>query len=72
METSIVYIYLFDDYENLSKNFIDDNINKLPDFRREKCARYRLDIDKKNCIITYLLLKHGLKEIYGISTEPEF
>ena len=72
MTTTNVYVYLFDDYENLDKNFINDNINKLPEFRREKCVRYRLDIDKKNCIITYLLLKHGLNEIYGISSDLEF
>jgi len=72
MAITKAYVYLFDDYENLCENFIDDNINKLPEFRREKCIKYRQDIDKINCIITYLLLKQGLKEIYGIHSEPEF
>lgn len=38
----------------------------LPEERRQKVIRYRQPIDRKNCIITYLMLKYALKECFQI------
>ena len=67
-----VYIYLFDKLETLSERFVENNIDKLPEFRRNRCVRYRRDADKRACIISYLLLQQGLNEKFGITEHVEF
>lgn len=69
---SSVNVYLFDDYDALDENFISNNIHLLPASRAERCMRFRQDIDKINCTIAYLMLKYGLEENFGISSEIEF
>lgn len=38
----------------------------LPPERKEKLFRFRQEIDRKNCIVAYLLLLHGLYAEYGV------
>ena len=45
---------------------------RIPPFRQEQCVRYRQGIDKRNCILAYLLLEQGLREQYGITTPVSF
>ena len=66
------YLYLFDDMDRLGERFVAENMPKLPAFRRERCARYRQESDKKAYIIAYRLLEIGLAERFGISGSIEF
>jgi len=67
-----VHMYIYDTMDMLENNFVANNIDKLPPFRREKCMRYRQESDKRNSIIAYLLLERGLKEQYGVTTPISF
>lgn len=61
-------LYLFDDYERLSEEFIACSLKFLPADRRIRALRYRRRIDRWNCVITYLMLQYGLKECFGITS----
>jgi len=67
-----MWVYLFDDFSALDENFIDKNLENLPQSRQEKCARYRYDSDKKACIVSYMLLSKGLRVQYGLQSSGEF
>ena len=69
---SKIQIYLFDDFSGLGEGFVRENFIELPFFRQERCDRYRRDSDKRACIISYRLLKKGLREQYGLETSGEF
>lgn len=59
-------IYLFQQEELVTYNFISRILYLLPIERREKALRYHNTIDRNNCVITYLLLKIALKECFDI------
>ena len=61
-------IYLFNEYEQLSDEFIESALEILPEERRHKALRYRRKIDMQNCVITYLLLKYALHDCFGINS----
>ena len=61
-------LYLFDEYEQLSEKFIVSALQFLPENRRIRALRYRRTIDRWNCVITYLMLQHGLRECFGIAS----
>lgn len=67
-----IYAYLFDDVGSLEEGFAEQNLHRLPAFRREQCAKYRRQADKNACIIAYLLLQRGLCERFGIMQPPRF
>lgn len=61
-------LYLFDQYEQLSEQFIVHALQFLPENRRIRALRYRRTIDRWNCVITYLMLQYGLRECFGITS----
>lgn len=61
-------LYLFDQYEQLSEQFIVRALQFLPENRRARALRYRRTIDRWNCVITYLMLQYGLRECFGITS----
>lgn len=61
-------LYLFDQYEQLSEQFIIHALQFLPEDRRVRALRYRRTIDRWNCVITYLMLQYGLRECFGITS----
>ena len=61
-------LYLFDQYEQLSEQFIVHALQFLPENRRARALRYRRTIDRWNCVITYLMLQYGLRECFGITS----
>ena len=71
-ENAIAYIYLFEDLKNIDEGFIDENIDRLPPERKERCLRYRNKSDKAACILAYMLLSKMLLEQYNIDTVPNF
>lgn len=61
-------LYLFDDYEYLSEEFIVYSLAFLPADRRIRALRYRRRIDRWNCVVAYLMLMYGLRECFGITS----
>ena len=61
-------LYLFDEYKQLSEKFIVRALQLLPADRRIRALRYRREIDRWNCVITYLMLQYGLWECFGITS----
>lgn len=59
-------IYLFEQEELVSDDFIKKALPLLPEERRKKALRYRNRIDRNNCVLTYLMLKIALKEYFQI------
>ena len=49
-----------------------DILSQLPPWRLSKALSYKRDIDRFLCAKAYLLLKEGLREIYGIDEDVEF
>lgn len=64
---SVYKLYLFEDFDSITYNFLEKCIAVLPTERAEKARRYRFDIDKKMSVISYLLLLYALRENYGIN-----
>ena len=65
-------VYLFDRPESVTQEELRRDLAALPEWRRQKALFYRFDIDRVLCAKAWLLLKHGLKEMYGIDEDPEF
>lgn len=61
-------IYLFRQLEQITEEFIDRSLALLPEERRQKALRYRRMTDRKNCVITYLMLKIALRECFQITS----
>ena len=62
----MIYVYLFDGMERLGADFTSENIHLIPEFRQKYCLGYRMETDKKACIVAWLLLQKGLREQYGL------
>lgn len=60
-------VYLFEQLESVPETFIVSALQMLPEERRQKARRYRRLIDRKNCVITYVMLKIALKECFRIT-----
>lgn len=54
-------IYLFEQEELVSDDFVKKALPLLPEERRKKALRYHNRIDRNNCVLTYLMLKIALK-----------
>jgi 4'-phosphopantetheinyl transferase len=65
-------VFLFDAFNSLNANFIENNIKLMPAERQERCKRYRRTTDKTLCIACYLLLCHALKQLYNFTDKIEF
>lgn len=59
-------IYFFRQQELLSEAFLLRALPLLPPERQKKANRYRRDMDRKNCIVSWLLLRAALREHFGI------
>ena len=68
----MINIYLFDEIDSLGDDFVQNNLSALPRFRREECARYQQEFDKKACVAAFLLFKYGLRERFGIAEQVTF
>ena len=68
----IAHVYMYDKMETLSDRFSEKHIDKLPEYRNKYCRRYRREADRQACIISYLLLKQGLYEKFGVTVPIEF
>lgn len=60
-------IYLFRQQERIDEAFFMRALSLLPLRRREKALRYRCGIDRKNCVVSWLLLRTALYECFGIT-----
>lgn len=59
-------IYAFFDVDQFDQASFEYFKQYLPPERRARMQRYRREIDRKNCLISYMLLHHGLYINYGI------
>lgn len=59
-------IYALFDLEQLDTSTLECYIRYLPQERQSKALRFRKEVDKKNCVMAYLLLLYGLYKDYGI------
>lgn len=64
---SMYRLYLFNQYEQLSEKFMNRALLVLPNDRRTRAQHYRQEIDRKNSIVTYLMLQYALRECFGIA-----
>jgi len=60
-------IYLFEQIEMVTEEFIDWVLPLLPMERRKQAMGYHRLIDRQNCVITYLMLKIALKQCFCIA-----
>ena len=65
-------LYFFDDFENLSKQNLQQYINSMPTDRIKKYNRYSTAKNKLNCLASYLLLWFALKQNFLIKSPPTF
>lgn len=61
-------IYALFDLTQLNTCMLESYMRYLPPERQAKTLCFRKEIDKKNCIMAYLLLQYGLYKEYGIRT----
>ena len=61
--------------------YIDDHIDEfdleaalqqISEQRREQALRFKFERGRRECVLAYLLLKRGLRELYGITENPLF
>jgi 4'-phosphopantetheinyl transferase len=67
-----MYLQVFDHPQDVTQEELNHYLLQLPQWRREKVLSYRFLIDQVLCAKAYLLLKQGLKSIYGIDEHPKF
>lgn len=67
-----MYLHVFDHPQDVTQEELNEYLLQLPQWRREKVLTYRFLIDQVLCAKAYLLLKQGLKELYGIDDNPQF
>lgn len=63
-------LYAFIGLEQIDRQTLEYLVQFLPPYRQEKALRYRQEIDRKTCVMAYLLLLHALHSNYGIH-EPK-
>ena len=67
-----MYLQVFDHPQDVTQEELNHYLLQFPQWRREKVLSYRFLIDQVLCAKAYLLLKQGLKSIYGIDEHPKF
>lgn len=65
-------ILLFEHPHTVTQDELNHDLLLLPDWRRKKVLSYHFLIDQVLCAKAYLLLKKGLKDVYGIDDNPAF
>lgn len=65
-------ILLFDHPQDVTQIELQKDLLLLPEWRRKKALSYKFLIDQVLCTKAYLLLKNGLKDVYGIDSNPVF
>ena len=67
-----MYLQVFDHPQDVTQEELQHDLLLLPQWRREKVLSYHFLIDQVLCAKAYLLLKNGLREVYGITDNPAF
>ena len=67
-----MYLQVFDHPQDVSREELNRDFLLLPQWRRKKVLSYRFLIDQVLCAKAYMLLKTGLREVYGIVDNPTF
>lgn len=67
-----MYLQVFDHPQDVTQEELQQDLLLLPEWRRQKALSYRFLIDQVLCAKAYLLLKNGLREVYGITDNPAF
>ena len=65
-------VYLYDDVNNIPDGILNETFSLMPPERQKRALRYRYEIDRNLCILSYWLLLYGLKRDFGISKPPSF
>ena len=65
-------LYVFDGMDSLDESFVGQCLPHLSLERREKVFSYSFPLDRNGSVIAYLLLRHALKENYGINEKVTF
>lgn len=65
-------IYLFTDYDLITKEYEELLLEKLPPVRKEKALRFKPRDGRISCIVGYLLFLYGYKKLYHYSDTPDF
>lgn len=65
-------IYLFTDYDMITKEYEELLLSKLPPLRKEKAMRFKHLEGRISCIIGYLLFLYGYKKLYNNPDTPDF
>ena len=61
-----LHIYYFLDMNDLKDEIIEKYIFMLPSSRRIKAEKYYFMKDKKQCLISYLILAYGIKKSFNL------
>lgn len=64
-------LYAFFGLDQIDSQTLEYLLQFLPLYRQLKALRYRQEIDKKTCVMAYLLLLYALHSNYGIR-DPRF
>lgn len=67
-----MHLQVFDHPQDVTQEELNQYLLLLPQWRRKKVLSYRFLIDQVLCAKAYLLLKQGLKSLYGIDDNPRF
>lgn len=61
-------LYFFDEYEQITEEFIICVLWLLLENRHARALWYHRMLDRWNCVITYLMLQYGLREYFSITS----
>lgn len=64
--------YLFTDLQSVTPEELAEDLESLPQFRRDKALSYRFHNDRVQSVKAYLMLRKALREDFGISEDPVF
>ena len=65
-------LFIKDDLDAITSEELEEAIDALPEWRREKALRFKHEQGRKECAYSYLLLCQALREVYGITEQPQF
>ena len=65
-------IYLFTEYDLITKEYEEQLLSKLPSLRKEKALRFKHLEGRLSCIISYLLFLYGYRMLHNCTDTPDF
>ena len=65
-------VYIFDRFDQYTDEAYENHLSSLPTWRKEKALQYKKLDDRKRSVLAFVLLRHALREEYGITEIPEF